>query len=684
MVFVGGGTGGHVTPLVALAAEIHAKYPSWEIYYLGATNDKIGQSLTKDNPAFTERYFVHAGKWHRFGNIKKRELLYFWRASFWVNAFNFWLLLAGLSQSYLYLRKVRPNLLFSKGGYVAFGPCWAARHLKIPLVLHDSDAVPGVAHSLFKRSAYLQLIGLQGAEPNKHYRHVGIPVKPAFLEELSEEQRQAVLVKYDLPPEAEFVLVTGGGGGARNLNYGILKLVGRLRFKTGLYFIIIAGGINYKATLATAAKLKSGGSRVRILNFVNDMPDLIRASLGVVTRAGATVLTEISLARKASIIVPNAQLPRAHQVHNARIFQRAGAAWLVSDDGKINIRALKQALEEMIYDEAKRQKYAEKAGQIAIPDAALKILEALEEVLLATNKKLYKAFMQDKSQNDAQVVFARAKRKRFDKHRLKRAFKLVVLFLIVWVAIVKISYVGTIRLNLIEESPFIMANQLEELEREVNDLADQESFLKRHFGFKGDKLREHLLAKGYIKDVSVKRDLIRSEIVIAIQPKYILGSFIAPNSKTVVTTDGYALKGFEHLLEEQNLAFVIKSSKTISQNQELVLSPLDVSFLNQIKTYLALNGYSLNEARISKTPREIVFRLKDYDLDIIALTTRDPIEQGIALIMALDFFAESERKNESLRELLENAEGQDLVLDKEIVLPTEYVDVRLINRVVYK
>ena len=210
---------------------------------MGAVNDKVGRRLTKGKSLFDKRYFIRAGKWHRFGKVKKREFFYFWRSDFWLNLANFFLLNYGFWQSFFYLRSERPQLLFSKGGYVAVGPCLAALILKIPLVLHDSDAVSGTAHSFFKRHAWMQLSGFKTTTTDQdRHRHVGVPVNPIFADELTSEQRERVLAKYGLPLDAEFILVTGGGGGARNLNQGVLETVDHLKLKSNMYLIVVFWG----------------------------------------------------------------------------------------------------------------------------------------------------------------------------------------------------------------------------------------------------------------------------------------------------------------------------------------------------------------------------------------------------------------------------------------------------------
>ena len=670
VVLVGGGTGGHLTPLIALAKLIKQENLNWQLYYLGVKGDKIAKRLITAD-LFDKHHTILAGKWHRFGQFKKREVLYFWKKDFWLNLGNCFLLIFGFWQSFFYLKKIKPQIIFSKGGYVALPPCLAARFLKIPLVIHDSDTVLGLAHRLVYKHAALRLTGLK--TELSRTRHVGIPVNPLFAQKLDPQAKKAILKKYQLPAGSKFILVTGGGAGALSLNQAIIDLADQLTLQANLYIVLLTGKKTYKQIAEQAQHLKRP-NQLRLVEFVDDMPDLVRASWGVVTRAGATILTEVSLAGKPTIIIPNPLLPRAHQVYNGRLYQRMQAAWLVSDTGsQVNLRALKKALEEMLTDTNKRLKYQRNIMKLAIIDANNNVLRALKEVLAdqvqfvakKSNKEILKAKPSD--------IFLLRRLKHYLLYSLLAGLLLAALF--------KLFYINQTSLNLTENSPLVSQVELADLQSEIDDfMQNQQNFWRRYFFVDTQKLQKRLLQKVYLETVTIKRDLFNSRLSIDVTPKYILGSLHTPNLQTIITTDGYAISDYQHLLNQRHFALRIISPHQVISRRQVILSGNDLTFLNQINAYLASRGYQLIQASLSLNPQEMVLRLKDYELDMIVLTSQDPIQQGIALALALEFF-ESKLSQQAL---LGSQDAETTVLSQSIKLPQEFIDVRLIDRVIFK
>ena len=689
VVLVGGGTGGHVTPLIALAREIEKKQPSWQLHYLGARNDPVGHNLTKSVDFLWSRHFISAGKWHRFGRVRKRQIFYFWLPSFWLNFYNLFLAKIGLLQSFFYLRKIKPDLIFSKGGYVAFGPCLIARFLKIPLVIHDSDVVGGLAHAFVKKYAVRRLTGFLTESKARNVRYVGIPVNPSLGRSLSASKKKALWKKYNLPARAQVILVTGGGGGAHRLNLAVLKLFDELNLKNNTHLIVAAGQRYYQpaATVAGGLRYKE---RVQVFDFIYDMPDLLRASLGVVTRAGATILTETSLAGKPIIIVPNALLPQAHQVHNGRLYQRAQAAWLVSDDGqKINIRALKKALNELINDRSKRLKYQKNIKHLVSRQATAETLKILEEVLnLRVSQDQYRRYknLQEKRLQKKQAEEQRARR-RSRWRKVAKTLRYVLPALALLALIYKATYINNLEVQFTEASELLKTEQRISIQRGLNEFFYKEqSLFQRHFYLDTDLLSESLLERDYVAGVVVERNFLRSRLTVIIEPRQVLGvARMADGQRKIMTTDGYAISGYSRLLLEGDAGLEIESYYPASQKRQLVLSPLDLNFIAELNLYLGSKGYKLERVATSGNLSEVIFYIKGYDFRCIALKTEDAIRQAIALTLALDFFKAPYIREDLLASeglSIENADEQEEEL--EAIVPAEYLDVRLVNRVYYK
>lgn len=564
---------------------------------------------------------------------------------------------------------------------MAFGPCLTARFLKIPLVIHDSDVTPGLSHAMIEQYASLKLTGLVSSGRDRRLRHVGIPVNPAFSLPMDEAAKQILLVKYGLPPKAQIILVTGGGGGARRLNLGVLKIFDDLKLKPTTYLVVAAGKQYYAEAASAAAQLRLK-NRVLVFDFVDDMPDLLRASLGVVTRAGATILTEVSLAGKPTIIVPNALLPRSHQVNNARLYQKAKAAWLVSDDGsKINLRALKRALNELINNSVKRRGYQKQIKKMATTGATSKTLGAIEEVLA----------LHSRSVSPPPTVKRQRPRKSLKKRlwlqRLSIVLGSAALCSLATFMIYRLVYVSGFELQFSQSSSLIRVEQQRSLQAEVEDFfAKQQNVFQRHFAPDITALSDLLLARDYVLEIKAHRSLSSTRLIIAITPRKILGHTVTPDGQfRLVTGDGYAIAGYSALLDTTDIGLEIESYHPASPERQLILLPLDIEFISQVNLYLASQGYKLNRVALSPNASEIIFYIKGYDFKIVALKTRDPVKQAIALTLTLDFFARPYLRDNLLgsQEIeVENVGGEEAGLEP--IIPEEYVDIRLIDRVIYK
>lgn len=232
-------------------------------------------------------------------------------------------------QSFFKLLVWRPDIVFIKGGYVCLPVGYAARLLKIPLVLHDSDAHPGLTNRLL--SPFAAQIGTGAPLEYYHYppekaKYVGIPVAPEFRP-YSHTERASLKQQLGFDPAKPLLVVTGGGLGARRINNAVVAVRDELLKEMSVF--LLSGHYQF-SELAEQVDERDGW---RLQAFVhNGMAKVLAAADLVVARAGATTLLELAALHKPTIIVPNGMLAAGHQLKNAKVYQDALAAVVLSEE----------------------------------------------------------------------------------------------------------------------------------------------------------------------------------------------------------------------------------------------------------------------------------------------------------------------------------------------------------------
>ena len=372
--FSGGGSGGHVTPLVAVAEELKKRCPQARVHAVVHRGDSGGVNrVVKDSGAIDEVHEIFAGKLRRYHGEGLKQLLDI--KEMLKNLRDVFYVIVGFIQSLYLVLRYKPKALFMRGGYVGVPLGFAARLLHRPYLTHDSDAVASLANRLIARGASAHAVGL----PKENYRynqsrthHVGIPVNKAYTV-INSDLRETARQELKLPHDAEVVLVTGGGLGARSLNRTAAAVLLRLlKSRPRLFIIHIAG----KKLQEEVEHLYRNTSRSLVYGFTNELRLLSEASDVVITRAGATALTEFSIQKQAMIIVPNNQLTGGHQLQNARVYQENSAAVLVDEDENTQ-EVLYKTVNELLDNPAERGRLGESAEQLVKKDAAENVVDIL-------------------------------------------------------------------------------------------------------------------------------------------------------------------------------------------------------------------------------------------------------------------------------------------------------------------
>lgn len=274
----------------------------------------------------------------------------------------------GTIQAFCKLAIYRPNAVFIKGGFVGVPVGIAAHWLRIPIVIHDSDAHPGLANRIVSRWA----TAIGTGAPLHHYTYppaktsyVGTPVDAAFRPYSAHEQYEAKR-EWGMNPERPLVVVTGGGLGAKRLNDAIMTTLADVLHDAN---VVLVSGVGQYEELRQQAP---ADERFRLIDFVSQgMATLLGAADIVVTRAGATSILEVAALAKPTILVPNGFLTGGHQLKNAAVYAEKQAVSLLDDvELHNNPQLLREEIVRLLRSPDERRRMAAAFHAFAKPQAA--------------------------------------------------------------------------------------------------------------------------------------------------------------------------------------------------------------------------------------------------------------------------------------------------------------------------
>lgn len=367
---VGGGSGGHVTPIVAVIRELKNQQPHAEIRVWcdrGFSNQ--AKSILGHFDASIPLQTIIAGKLRRYHHF---TLLQHFTVPwvFWPNLRDLFLVIIGTIESIFRLIVWRPDVIFAKGGFVCLPVGWAAWVLRVPLVIHDSDTHPGLTNRLLAPIAHRIATGA----PVEYYpypvaktRYIGIPVGEHFRP-FSEAEQRAGKHALGFDPVRPLTVITGGGLGAQRLNDNVALHLQVLLKSTNV--ILISGTAQYDELRALTPQ---DDPRYQLRGFVSQgMAEMLGAADVVVARAGATSILELAALAKPTVLVPNAKLTGGHQLKNAKVYADKNAAIVINEDAfdDPHDKSLVNAVELLLDDAHLRSSLGDALHSFARPHAA--------------------------------------------------------------------------------------------------------------------------------------------------------------------------------------------------------------------------------------------------------------------------------------------------------------------------
>lgn len=361
IIIAGGGTGGHLYPGIAVAEEFLNR----------GKNQKIG--LEKNNIVFVGTENGIESK------IIPREgyLIRFIRAegivgkSFIKKIKAFLMFLLSIFDSLSVIKAFRPDIVIGVGGYASVGMILAAHFKGIPTMILEQNSVPGTANRFLSR--FVDAIAVTYQESTSYFpRHktylTGNPIRKELL--IRDEERSYSLFQVDRDKFTIFVF--GGSTGARSINYAMVEALNHLTdLKKNIQFIHQTGENDYE--YVKDEYRKAGFSGI-VVPYIYEMAEAYTISDIIICRAGATTLSEITVAGKASILIPYPYAAANHQEYNARKLEDMAAAKVILDKD-LNGALLAATIKELYNDQSLREKMQLAASSFGKVDAAERIVD---------------------------------------------------------------------------------------------------------------------------------------------------------------------------------------------------------------------------------------------------------------------------------------------------------------------
>lgn len=351
----GGGTGGHIFPALAIAAELQAQGD--EVLYVGKIDSMESELVPKQAFRFEGISF--------FGMPRKPGFAFLrWLAS----------LFKAQQQAVKILNDFKPDVVVGTGGYVSAPVLMAAKRLKIPYLLHEPDAMPGLANRFLSKGATIITAAFPASaghfklkSGDSRFYHTGNPIRQGLGE--LDKTAALKLLGLDWSPETPVLLVFGGSQGARSINTALIEALPELLGHMQLHVLHLSGKKLIEETRERLSQTQLlAHPSYSLKAFSDEMPALLSAADLAVCRAGSLSLSELYTAGLATILVPYPFAAANHQEKNAQTSVDAGASWMILDKD-LTGESLLTAVRGILADRAVWQKMADAAQKLAKPNA---------------------------------------------------------------------------------------------------------------------------------------------------------------------------------------------------------------------------------------------------------------------------------------------------------------------------
>lgn len=356
------GTGGHINPAIAIANIIKKSNSESEILFIGTKTGLENDLVVKSG---YEIKSIRTGKFLRHITFKNVKAIF--------------KVLGGISDAKKIIKKFKPDIVIGTGGYICGPVMLAAKHFKIPYILHESNSYPGISVKILAKKAKYVFIGFKDAKARLKNRnnviYTGTPTKftRKNIEKLDIDKCKEKLELSDdkIGKNKKIIFVTGGSQGAIKFNQIILDMVKNYQDKN-IYIVLVTGQKNYENVMNQKENIQKKKNidldkYISIRKFVYDMDKMYKVADLCITRSGAMTINELVIASKPSILIPFPYATENHQLYNAQVLEKLGAAEVIIES-ELTTANLYNTVKRIVMDDKMLENMSKKAGSILKTD----------------------------------------------------------------------------------------------------------------------------------------------------------------------------------------------------------------------------------------------------------------------------------------------------------------------------
>lgn len=368
VVIAAAGTGGHINPGLAIANKIKEEQKNSEIIFIGTSRGLENDLVPRAGYELKTIEAYGLPKKPTIQNIKKVIKT-----------------IKGYGQAKKIIKEFAPDIVIGTGGYICGATISSAHKLGIPTVLHESNAFPGKAIKMLAKKVDCVLVSFEDAIPRikgaKKIIYTGTPTK-ITKKDYTIEQKKSMIKNIMLKPEMPIILVFGGSQGAQSINEAIIEIA-KNKLNENYQIMWATGPKQYDLIKEELEKSNINIEKIentKIVPYIYNMEEIENVCDLVVARSGAMTITEISNLAKPSILIPLPNVSNDHQMHNAKVLEKIGAAKIITNDN-LNGDILNRTIKSIVLDKKICKEMEDNAFKVSTKDVEEKIYNEIAKLV---------------------------------------------------------------------------------------------------------------------------------------------------------------------------------------------------------------------------------------------------------------------------------------------------------------